>query len=409
MLPKTLIAAAALAAAAILPTAARASTVSLEGGTLVVRAAPGEANYFNVTPAWDTSRLRIADNDRLTSFPSSCLADDDEGLGALSCAMPPNGVRVEAGDRNDIVNVGDDEGASTSVTVDAGDGDDVVRADTWGVRMLGGAGNDKVTGSTGDDVADGGPGDDELQGLAGNDGVFGGDGNDTLAGDGFDVMGNDVIDGGAGYDQIEYDWLADVGDYQPPITVSEDGNAGDGRPGEADNVTAVEKIGLNAPVTLIGSDAAEDFSMFNTDGGGRLVGNGGDDKLTGFDLADEIDGGPGNDTIAGGYGDDTITGGPGRDAINADNSGAICGYTQCRNPYGNDTVDARDGEADSVDCGIGEDVAYVDAVDRVHVGDVVAHATVDRVGLAVARVDPCRCRTGCGIACSRRSRRCCRR
>ena len=35
------------------------------------------------------------------------------------------------------------------------------------------------------------------------------------------------------YDRIEFDWLSDSGSYQPPITVSEDGNSGDGRPGES--------------------------------------------------------------------------------------------------------------------------------------------------------------------------------
>ena len=34
-------------------------------------------------------------------------------------------------------------------------------------------------------------------------------------------------------------------------------------------------------------------------------------------------------------------------------------------PFGNDAVDARDGEADQVDCGIGEDTATVDKIDTV--------------------------------------------
>ena len=55
-------------------------------------------------------------------------------------------------------------------------------------------------------------------------------------------------------------------------------------------------------------------------------------------------------------------------------SGTTCAYIQCRSPYGNDTVDARDGEADAVDCGIGEDVAYVDAVDRVSNCETVTNA-----------------------------------
>ena len=34
-------------------------------------------------------------------------------------------------------------------------------------------------------------------------------------------------------------------------------------------------------------------------------------------------------------------------------------------PFGNDTIDARDGEADQVDCGVGTDKAIVDALDTV--------------------------------------------
>ena len=171
MSPETLLIpiAAALAAAAV-PTAAQASTASLENGALVVHAAPGEVNHFHIGPAWDSSRLRISDDERPSSFPSTCTAPDDEGYGAISCAVPPNGVRFEAGDRDDSVDVGDDEGTPVPVTADAGPGNDTLRSHTWGARLLGGAGNDTLTGEEGDDVLDGGAGDDEIDGNGGNDG-----------------------------------------------------------------------------------------------------------------------------------------------------------------------------------------------------------------------------------------------
>jgi len=127
----------------------------------------------------------------------------------------------------------------------------------------------------------------------------------------------------------------------------------------------VERIYQTANATLAGSDEADELTIFNSDGSSKLYGRGGDDKLSAFDMADTLDGGAGADTIEGGYGDDTITGGPGRDMINADVAGTSCHYIQCRMPYGNDTVDVRDGEADNVTCGIGTDVVTADPADTV--------------------------------------------
>ena len=98
---------------------------------------------------------------------------------------------------------------------------------------------------------------------------------------------------------------------------------------------------------------------------GVLIGNGGDDELRAGDGADQVDGGPGADKLDGGFGDDTIVGGPGRDQISADLAGGDCGPLWCKYPYGNDAVDARDGEQDSVVCGAGEDKVLADANDTV--------------------------------------------
>jgi hypothetical protein len=78
-----------------------------------------------------------------------------------------------------------------------------------------------------------------------------------------------------------------------------------------------------------------------------------------------VDGGPGNDDIDAGFGDDTIVGGPGRDRISGDRHNGECGYLWCKYPWGNDTIYARDGEVDSIDCGAGTDTVYADAIDVV--------------------------------------------
>jgi hypothetical protein len=63
-------------------------------------------------------------------------------------------------------------------------------------------------------------------------------------------------------------------------------------------------------------------------------------------------------------GDDVISGGPGRDEIAGDRP-ARCNELHCdiTDGYGNDVIDARDGEADSVSCGPGTDKVTADAID----------------------------------------------
>ena len=94
-----------------------------------------------------------------------------------------------------------------------------------------------------------------------------------------------------------------------------------------------------------------------------MSGGGGNDTITTANGPDSVDGGAGDDRIVGGFDNDTITGGPGRDAIFADATGNFCGIFSCTVPFGNDTVNARDGEVDSIDCGVGADRAIVDTID----------------------------------------------
>ena len=357
--------AATVAVAAALPAAAHASTATLEGDVLVVRGAPGEKNWLTVNPSEDEpAKVRIGDISAPTAYPSLCAADE-YSYNSITCSVPSGGLRLDAGDREDILHVGTVP-AGTAVVADGGAGNDTLRgtAETP-AQLLGGTGDDRIEGGDAGETVDGGPGNDEVLGNKGPDVVRGGDGNDKLGPDYWTEQSDDVVDGGPGYDQIEMNWQSGSGDFQPPIDVSIDGLTNDGRPGEHDNVTGVERIYLTANATLTGSDQADELTIFNSDGSSRLYGRGGDDKLSAFDLADTVDGGPGADTIGGGYGDDTIIGGPGRDIINADVSGTSCHWIQCRMPYGNDTVEARDGEADSITCGIGTDVVDADPVDTV--------------------------------------------
>ena len=188
-----------------------------------------------------------------------------------------------------------------------------------------------------------------------------------MLGDGYEAAGTDVIDGGAGIDSIA-DWVQPGEDVNPRVAISFDGVANDGRPGENDNVVGIEKLDASVSGTFTGGPGADDFfirAAFNDSAPSTVNGGGGPDKLVGHDYVETIDGGPGDDVIEGGLNDDTLTGGPGKDRILGDSSQNTCNFLACRYPFGNDTINARDGEKDSIDCGVGEDKAIVDPIDVV--------------------------------------------
>jgi hypothetical protein len=90
--------------------------------------------------------------------------------------------------------------AITSVSVQAGDGDDVVLAPglTIPVVIAGGMGNDVLLGGDGDDILEGSEGDDCLFGRGGNDFLHGGRGDDLLLGG----RGEDRLYGDEGTDDL---------------------------------------------------------------------------------------------------------------------------------------------------------------------------------------------------------------
>lgn len=341
----------ALLACAIAPSAASAVTLTVEGDTYVLRGDPGP----------DAISLR-GDNDGRIEFtgmgptaPAGCTTS----MWDSNAHCQPGPVRVEGGGGNDTLGI-------------------ELTMPTVAITILGGEGDDKITGHTGASTLDGGPGNDSVTGGGGPDTVLGGEGDDEVSGDGFTSASPDVIDGGPGTDRAGIgSWSNNSsGPPTPMITVSLDGAANDGRPGEGDNVTSLEQIKINSSATLIAGAEAADFEIPSNAGAvpSKLVGSPQADRLKAAHGADEIDGGAGDDTLEGGYGNDTITGGPGRDTINADASGG-CDFFVCNAPVGNDTVLARDGEADSIDCGVGTDRAVVDAIDTVANCETVERGT----------------------------------
>jgi Ca2+-binding RTX toxin-like protein len=153
-----------------------------------------------------------------------------------------------------------------------------------------------------------------------------------------------VIDGGAGIDTVD-DWVQANVPVWPALAVSFDGVANDGRPG-------IERGTTHVSGRFVLSDGPEEWNVWgNVDGGSSVVdGRGGDDVIVGEAREETIDGGAGNDRLEGGKGNDVITGGPGRDTVYGDDTATTCvgGIESCVN-YGNDVVDVRDGEQDTVE------------------------------------------------------------
>ena len=371
MIIKLLLATTALVAAAPVATAP-AATITQEGDTLVVRATGANDHVYlddSYNPPDPGQLLRLDGDVAYDQVPAGCAQRQST---MVDCPVPAR-LRIELGGGGDTFGILNQLSVTLGeLVVDGGDGNDVLTGDHVADRpetLLGGAGDDRLDGMGGDDVLRGGPGRDVLNGKGGADQVFGDDGDDELAGDGQAAPGADLIDGGAGSDILK-DYTEYGAAVSPPANVLLDGVANDGRAGEGDNVVGVERyIGyVNGDHVL--TDGAEDWQVWsNVSSGGAssVKAMGGNDRVVGEDAPEPIDGGAGDDSLEGGKNHDTIIGGPGKDTIFGDETDSSCNsdFPESCVRYGNDVIEARDGEVDQVDCGPGTDRAVVDGADVV--------------------------------------------
>ena len=95
--------------------------------------------------------------------------------------------------------------------------------------------------------------------------------------------------------------------------------------------------------------------------GATIVGTHGNDRLQGTVYSARIDGKSGDDGIWGRAGDDLLVGGPGNDSIWTGR-----GRDVASGGPGDDTLHALadDNQLDVLDCGPGNDVAYLNAAER---------------------------------------------
>jgi len=278
--------------------------------------------------------------------------------------------------------------ALIKLTLDGGDGNDIINGGNGADTLIGGAGNDTIDGNQGNDAASLGAGDDIFvwDPGDGSDVVEGQEGSDTLrfnGSAGAEIfagsangarlsftrnLGNIVMDtndveilalnalGGADTATINDLTGTDVSTVNIDLGVGGAGDAGADTvnvngTAAADviqaiaNGAAVQVNGLTAQVNLVQTEVANDVLTIN--------GLGGNDTLSGGALAAlvrlTLDGGDGNDTLNGANGADTLLGGNGNDTIdgNQGNDTALMGSgndTFVWDPGdGSDVVEGQDG------------------------------------------------------------------
>jgi hypothetical protein len=311
---RSLCVATTFAALALAPAAAHAATATSDGTTIRVTSPPGESIVIEVgLLARNDGKLPIDTTDGTVTAGAGCTPSDQKDA-TCNYTGTPN-VIVDLGDGNDTLIV--ENFVPMTVEASGGPGNDRLNADDRRAPMY-----------AVPTVLDGGPGDDSI----------------TTG------RGPDVVRGGDGVDSVSYLQI------KTPTTITLNGVADDGSPGEGDNVASdFEQVfgSDKAPNTIVGDDQAQE--LYGGVANDVLDGAGGNDVASGYLGDDTLIGGPGDDKLGGGAdsgrgdpGNDRLDGGPGADQLFAG--------------VGNDTLLANDGTSDPyVDCEEGDDTATVDA------------------------------------------------
>jgi Ca2+-binding RTX toxin-like protein len=336
---KTRLLACAAGILVLAPASASAATITATGATITYLADAQEINNVTISLAGDVYTVNEQGNSPgkggiTLKNGGGCQVSPGGGAGgqtttATCAAAGITLLDVETGDQGDTVQIL----APTASRLLGGDGIDSLTGGGGNDQISGDAGTDTLAGGAGDDALNGGADDDQLSGGAGNDTLNGDENNDTLNGDeGDDLLkggpGGDAVNGGAGTDTVDYS------DRGAALTVTLDGQPGDGEAGENDNDAADIEI-------LKGGGGAD--SLSGSEAGNTIEGNGGNDSLSGLGGADRLAGGDGDDVLAGGAGPDTLEGGNGSDRVTYEGSAVPVRVTMDAQPD-----DGAAGENDNV-------------------------------------------------------------
>ncbi len=351
---RALVSATALAAAALVavPGAAFAGEAHVAGKQLRFTAANGEANRVTIART-GSNTLTLQDLGAPVTPGTGCTALSASQVRCVAPGPRSGGGGVGAvllGDGDDTATI---SASNASGLLDGGAGDDRLTASNGSSSALaGGPGDDTVTGSDKGQLLFGDAGTDRIDGRGGNDEIDGG-------------LGADAMTGGTGTDTVTYAGSGDFPNVRAtPVTVTLDGVANDGAPGENDSVAAdfENVVGATGADQIVGNGGDNELRLgFATAvgalQGGRVVGAAGDDTVTGAEGADTVDGGEGNDLVRDGDlngASSTLSGGPGNDLLHAEDVADEDGVTP--------ELELAP-TADAISCGPGRDQAYVDTAD----------------------------------------------
>lgn len=245
---------AVLVALTAMPGAASAATLTKTGTTIAYSADAQEANNVTISLAGDVYTVTEQGNSPgrdgiAVNTGGGCQVTSQGATTTATCpAANTKLLDVETGDQNDTVKVL----APTAA------------------RILGGEGADNIAGGDGSDYLDGGPGADTMTG------------------------------GGSNFDILDYSGRVN------PVTVTLDGQPGDGEQGEGDNA--------GADIEVVNGGAGND-TITGSNADNVLNGNGGDDTLNGRGGSDALNRGDGDENRDAGAGSDVLNGGDGTDGV----------------------------------------------------------------------------------------------
>ncbi len=374
------------------------NNVALRNASTSAIVTTGSGNdWIGATPGSASVTVNAGDGENhveLTRATGAASVKTGGGNDFVTVDAPDTSPIVQTGGGNDSVVTGDAHSGRT-MTLDAGDGDDVVTPGRGAASLNGGTGTDTVAysnatgfvsvqlpegsqvttgnGQIGDshtlasfESAVAGNFGSRLVGNSGPNPLQGGAGDDTFEGRG----GADALNGGGGNDTASYaDHAAAVA-----VTLPEPGETAraQGASGEGDALTAISNvIGGSATDVLRGNSQANVL----TGGAGSdvLVGGGGADTVSYADHTDAVSvalpdgtqtagfqggageydtisqfanvvGGAGNDVLSGNAADNVLTGGPGSDQLNGRGGNDTASYADHAAPV---TVTLNDGQAGS--------------------------------------------------------------
>jgi Ca2+-binding RTX toxin-like protein len=246
-------------------------------------------------------------------------------IGPAPSVPPPSAVLQDV---DDII-----VGGTGNDTIVGGVGNDLIDGQAGNDSLEGGGGNDTLISGSGDDILSGGSGQDNVSTGEGDNVVTGGSGSDVLILEPFADGGNTALDTG-GADSVEIRGTAGADAFTisqvggllrvttstASITVSSSVHTVRIAGMDGNDTVTMGSINETRPLALIvdlgdGADTFDGQSSFSNRLPIQVLGQGGDDTISGTSDGDILDGGDGNDVISGDRGDDSIRGGAGNDTV----------------------------------------------------------------------------------------------